>query len=117
MVIAYITILYYSHQRISNGEHHFSEIKMFDLYNYPFFVGIALLNFEGNPTSLNIRHSMKNPNDFIKSFMISACIVIFGSMAVASFGYIAFGPDVNDIVLLDLPSNSITLAVRFTYAL
>lgn len=75
MLLAYLTIIFYSASRIGAGEHRYEEVKMFDALNYPFFVGIAMLNFEGNPTSLNVRNSMKQPSRFINAFMLSGVFV------------------------------------------
>jgi hypothetical protein len=75
MVFTYVVVLYTSIDLLVAGEGKFNEIKMFDVLNYPFFFGIAILNFEGNPISLNVRASMINPERFNFSFIISAIIV------------------------------------------
>ena len=58
------------------GDTKYEEIKMFDYINYPFFFGIALLNFEGNPASLNIRASMEKPHKFMPVFIGSIFFVM-----------------------------------------
>ena len=70
MFITYLTIIYYNSLTIISfkREEVFENVKMFDIYKYPLFIGIAMLNFEGNPTSLNVRASMKHPQHFAITF-------------------------------------------------
>mmetsp|Transcript_10261 Transcript_10261/g.9066 ORF Transcript_10261/g.9066 Transcript_10261/m.9066 type:complete len:124 (+) Transcript_10261:471-842(+) len=79
MLFTYSVLIYISGTMIFEGNHKFEEIKMFDIWNYPFFFGIALLNYEGNPVCLNIRSSMKNPKKFINLYTISIFIVMIVS--------------------------------------
>lgn len=115
MIITYCTIIYSSVSIIVQGEGHHDEVSMFDLVGYPYFFGIAILNFEGNPSSLNIRASMKDSTHFNKVFLFSTIVVIIFSAMVAIFGYIAFGEQTQDIVLLNLPNNAMTVFVRVLY--
>jgi len=48
------TIVYYDIVYIQNNEYPDREVKMFDLWDLPLFFGVAVLNFEGNPASLNV---------------------------------------------------------------
>jgi hypothetical protein len=50
MLFTYLTIIYVCGWLIVEGDHRYEEVKVFDAWHYPFFFGIALLNFEGNPT-------------------------------------------------------------------
>lgn len=115
MIFTYITIIYSGLNLISNGKGHYDEVKLFDPYNYPFFFGIAILNFEGNPTSLNIRAAMEKPEKFNRNFAFSASLVTCFSITVAIVGYIAFGDSIQDIALLNLPDNNLTIFVRALY--
>ena len=99
------------------GENVFENVRMFDIYRYPFFIGIAMLNFEGNPTSLNVRASMKHPHNFSLTFLIAAIIVSALSILVASTSYIAYKDQIQDLVTLNLPNNSFTVAIRLVYCL
>lgn len=117
MIFTYATIIYTSASLLYNGEGRFDEVKYFDPYNYPFFFGIAILNFEGNPTSLNIRASMKKPEHFNFTFLISAIVVCCFTITVSVIGYSAFGRAVEDIILLNLPDNDLTISVRVIYCL
>ena len=100
---------------INIEESHENEIIYFDMFSYPFIVGIAILNFEGNPTALNLRASMKNPKYFDFTFMTSVIIVTLTTCTVSAISYIAFGNEVEDIILINLPTNHLTTIVRITY--
>lgn len=54
IILALATVIYYDVQYISNNEYSTREIKWFNFWDYPLFFGIAVLNFEGNPGSLNV---------------------------------------------------------------
>lgn len=115
MVFTYITILAICGELLYQGNHHMEEIKYFDLLNYPFFFGIALLNFEGNPTSLNVRHAMKKRSKFNFAFIVSAIFVCTFTISVAVVGYLTFGPYTADIILLSLPDGYLVLVIRLVY--
>ena len=115
MLFTYAIILYTSGSILLRGEGKFEETKTFDLINYPFFFGIALLNYEGNPVSLNIRSSMQNPQKFVFSYNFSVFTVMIFSCCISSFCYSAFGPTVNDFVLLSLPDSTLVISIRILY--
>lgn len=85
---------------------------MFDLLNYPFFFGIVMLNYEGAPVSLNVRASMQKPEKFIPIFSLSVSLVMIFSIFFSSIGYVTFGPDVYDLVVLNLPNTNLTFFIR-----
>ena len=105
-------ILYLSSNFLLEGEFHYEEIIMFDLLNYPFFFGIVMLNYEGAPVSLNVRASMQKPEKFIPIFSLSVSLVMIFSIFFSSIGYVTFGPDVYDLVVLNLPNTSLTFFIR-----
>lgn len=88
---------------------------MFDFVNYPFFLGIGMLNFIGNPATLNIRASMQKPDRFGFAFLVSAIIVCVVTNIIASLGYVAYGNETNDIVTLSLPHNTLTFSIQILY--
>ena len=54
ILFALVTIISYDILFITTNEYESWEIKYIDVFNYPVFFGIAVLNFEGNPASLNV---------------------------------------------------------------
>ena len=114
IIFALIVILYYDFQ--DNPDYpDDKEIKMFDLVEYPLFFGIAILNFEGNPSALNVQASMKVPKRFPQVLIISAVAISTLVVVVSSFSYLAYGKYVEDLVTLNLPHTPITTIVRLLY--
>jgi proton-coupled amino acid transporter len=60
---------------------------------------------------------MAQKEKFPLSFIISAVFVCSFTIIVSSFGYIAFGIEVDDIVLLNMPNGNLTFAVRIIYCI
>lgn len=115
ILLALGTILYYDIKYLSEKSRSYDDIKMFDLLNYPFFFGIALLNFEGNPATLNVQASMKHPNRFKSMYMFCTIFVSILVIHVASLSYIAYGSEIKDLVTLNLPHNEFTTMIRMLY--
>ena len=116
MFLALGVIVYYDIKLISMNSTEPKDIKIFDLAHYPLFFGIAILNFEGNPATLNVQASMKHPKQFSKVFVISAITVSSLVISVSSLSYIAYGSEVEDLITLNLPHNELTTLVRLIYS-
>ena len=101
--------------KVSQNTRNYDDIKMFDVMNYPFFFGIALLNFEGNPATLNVQASMRHPKSFKSMYTACAIFVSILVMHVASLSYVAYGSEIKDLVTLNLPHNEFTTMVRMLY--
>lgn len=54
ILLALTLVVFYDIVYIKEDTYEEREIKYFDPINFPVFFGIAVLNFEGNPNSLNI---------------------------------------------------------------
>ena len=115
MIFTYFVVLYYSGADIIDDQNYFNKIKQFDIHGIPYFFGIALLNFLGNNTSLNLRACMKDQSQFKFVFTFSSILVCSLGSFIGGLGYIRFGDDVKDIILLSLPDTKITLFVRVLY--
>lgn len=120
MCLALSVILYYDFYYITTDTEEEravrSSIKFFDLAHYPLFFGIAILNFEGNPATLNVQASMKYPKRFPFVFIVSAFTVSSMVITVSSLSYIAYGSEVEDLITLNLPHNDLTTLVRLLYS-
>lgn len=114
-VILYYDILYITTESEYQAEQIGSDIKIFDIVHYPLFFGIAILNFEGNPATLNVQASMKHPDQFTKVFVFSALTVSSLVITVSSLSYIAYGSEVEDLITMNLPHNDLTTIVRVVY--
>ena len=96
---------------------HIESIKLIDFAQYPLFIGIAMFSVEGNPMTLSIRASMKQPEKFEYAFYIAISIACVTLCIVGSLGYLAFGNQVEDIILLNLSNNGLTLVAKSLYNL
>lgn len=76
-----------------------------------------MLNFEGNPTCLNVRASMKEPKQFHLAFFISAVFVCIFTIIVGGLGYSTFGNESEGIILLNFPDGPLEFTVRLTYCI
>ena len=91
---------------------------MFEFSAIPLFFGVAVFDFEGNATVINLYASMKEPKKFnyvlVTTTVIYVLIVaIFSSVAyrvrTQSSNLIqAYGNDIEDIVTLNLPHDNVT---------
>ncbi|CAI2370542.1 unnamed protein product [Moneuplotes crassus] len=115
-VILYYDIYYITIETVEEEEEIEATIKIFDIVHYPLFFGIAVLNFEGNPATLNVQASMKNPRRFSFVFFLSAISVSTLVIIVSSLSYIAYGDEVEDLITLNLPHNDLTTIVRLVYS-
>jgi len=118
MIMALTVILYYDIVYIAKGtgKEVEKEVKIFDFIHYPLFFGIAILNFEGNPATLNVQASMKYPEKFSFVFVLSAITVSTLVITVSSLSYLAYGAEVEDLITLNLPHNDLTTIVRLVYS-
>ena len=116
MMLALCVILYYDVHYIAQDPEVDKGVKIFDVVHYPLFFGIAILNFEGNPATLNVQASMKHPEKFSFVFVTSAITVSSLVIIVSSLSYLAYGAEVEDLITLNLPHNNLTTIVRLVYS-
>lgn len=117
MVCCLCVILWYDFQYIFHEEEEDKGVKMFDAIHYPLFFGIAILNFEGNPATLNVQASMKHPEKFPFVFVTSAITVSSLVIIVSSLSYLAYGEEVEELITLNLPHNNLTTLIRLVYSI
>ena len=117
ILFALATIITYNIIYIRENTFPEREIKYFDAVNFPIFFGIAVLNFEGNPASLNIQASMKKPRNYLWVLWTSAIVTTLIVFIQASLSYTAYGSYIDELVTLNLPANSLTSVLRIMYAI
>ena len=69
------------HPELSN------DIKVFDFNAIPLFFGVAVFDFEGNGSVINLQASMKEPSKFMTVLMV--CISIY-TLMVCAFSSLAY---------------------------
>eukprot|EP01101_Sappina_pedata_P006550 TRINITY_DN326_c0_g2_i3.p1 TRINITY_DN326_c0_g2~~TRINITY_DN326_c0_g2_i3.p1 ORF type:complete len:397 (-),score=105.23 TRINITY_DN326_c0_g2_i3:298-1488(-) len=81
------------------------------------FIGTVVFTFEGIGLVIPIVDSMEKPRDFnlILAINIGMLCLLFG--VFSSIGYITYGPDVNAIILLDMPQNTATSIIQLGYCM
>ncbi|KAI7864925.1 transmembrane amino acid transporter protein-domain-containing protein [Spinellus fusiger] len=80
------------------------------------FIGTAVYSFEGIGLIIPIRDSMQSPEKFPKVLSFVMALVASVLCLIGALGYIAFGSDVETVVLLNLPSGTLTSSVQLSYA-
>lgn len=93
-------------------------IVMFNQESFPLLIGTAVFTFEGIGLIIPITESMKEPEKFPKVLLgvMVGLTVLFAS--AGAWGYMAFGTDVQAVVLLNLPqANRFVNAVQFLYSM
>lgn len=110
------TIIYYDITYIARNEYNTWTVDYFNILEYPLFFGIAVLNFEGNPSCLNLQSSMKYPRRYTKVLIISSVFVTSLVLTQATLSYEAFGNFIEDLVTLNLPHNRLTAILWVCYS-
>jgi len=83
----------------------------------PLFFGVAVFDFEGNNTILNLHSAMKAPKNVHRALNI---ILVFYVLLIASFSTIAYycyGEALDDMVILNLPHDNLTSTLQIVYSI
>ncbi|SCV03730.1 LAME_0H12772g1_1 [Lachancea meyersii CBS 8951] len=91
---------------------------IFDPSRWTLFVGTAIFAFEGIGLIIPVQSSMKHPEKFplVLGLVITTATVLF--VSVATLGYLSYGKDVQTVILLNLPQESILVnLIQFFYCL
>ena len=90
-------------------------LNYFDPSAIPLFFGIAVFDFEGNGVVLNLHSSMKNPKKFDGILVRTITIVITLICVFSAICYWSYGPDLEDMVTLNLPHDNMTSTIQIFY--
>jgi proton-coupled amino acid transporter len=94
-----------------------TDIVQFNPKSFSYYIGTCVFTFEGVGLVIPISQSMRHPEKFgqvlIWTMVVTTSIYIF----VASIGYLAWGENVTQIVLKQLPENGMSIAVTILYIL
>lgn len=78
----------------------------------PFAGGMAVFCFEGFGMTLALESSMRDKTAFTRLLALAVTGITFVYVLFGFFGYMAYGDETKDIVILNLPRNWWTLAVQ-----
>ena len=85
--------------------------NMFHIEKIPYFIGIATGAFSAAAIYFNVRSSLKEPKAFLSIFFKVTHVITFFYGFIGFTGYLAYGPNARDLILLNLPRTN------FIYAL
>lgn len=109
-------ICYYCIDNLSLNPDVTQDINLFAPTALPYFFGVAVFDFEGNNVVLNLHASMSEPKKIY--WVLNRVIFLYVTM-VASFSAIAYycyGNALDDMVTLNLPSDSLTSTLQIFYS-
>ncbi|ORX61665.1 hypothetical protein DM01DRAFT_1361395 [Hesseltinella vesiculosa] len=90
------------------------EVNWFiNVKSFPLFIGTAVFSFEVIP----VAESMREPHKFPRVLALTMVGITFIFLSVGFLSYLAFGNQVQTVILLNLPSNPAVNAVQALYAL
>lgn len=117
IIFALVVILSYSGINMGTHPELHQDLNYFHMEQLPLFFGVAVFNFEGNGLVLNLQASMKEPVHFFKILKRVIILIITQLVIFATFAYIGFGNEIEDMVTLNLPHDSLTSLVQLFYSL
>jgi proton-coupled amino acid transporter len=116
IVFGLIYLYYYNIHVLSTvGMAH---IEYFNPTSFALFIGTAVFTYEGIGLIIPIVEGMQEPEKFPRVLSFTMGLMTFIFVTIGTLSYAAFGEEVETVVLLNLPSGSVTVeAVQFFYAL
>ncbi|GAA5814999.1 hypothetical protein MFLAVUS_008503 [Mucor flavus] len=85
--------------------------------SFPMFIGTAVFTFEGVGLIIPITESMKEPKKFPKVLAWTMLFITLLFISLGLLSYLAFGEDVQTVVLLNLPATPLVNTIQGLYAL
>ncbi|OZJ04451.1 hypothetical protein BZG36_02812 [Bifiguratus adelaidae] len=95
-----------------------ADIAFFNSSNFGLFIGTAVFSFEGIGLVLPITDTLKDSKQFSKVLTMTIIIVCTIFCTVGVLSYLAYGPQLQTAVILNLPAFSgMTQAIQILYTL
>ncbi|KAI8973708.1 transmembrane amino acid transporter protein-domain-containing protein [Mycotypha africana] len=85
--------------------------------SFPMFIGTAVFTYEGVGLVIPITESMKEPEKFPKVLSGTMLFITCIFVSVGFISYLAFGSQVQTVILLNMPGTSVVNTVQGLYAL
>lgn len=115
LIFALAVIVMYCFQNHEDHPELSKDLNYFDPTAIPLFFGIAVFDFEGNGVVLNLHSSMKEPEKFDSILNKTITIVLVLICTFSTICYWSYGPDLEDMVTLNLPHDNLTSLVQIFY--
>lgn len=84
--------------------------------SFPMFIGTSVFTFEGVGLIIPITESMKEPQKFPRVLSLTMCFIALLFISFGLLSYLAFGEQVETVILLNLPSSDIVNTIQGLYA-
>ncbi|KAI8344933.1 transmembrane amino acid transporter protein-domain-containing protein [Blakeslea trispora] len=85
--------------------------------SFPMFIGTAVFTFEGVGLIIPITESMKEPKKFPKVLSGTMIFITLLFISVGLLSYLAFGDEVQTVILLNLPVSPVVNTIQGLYAM
>lgn len=85
--------------------------------SFPMFIGTAVFTYEGVGLVIPITESMRDPSKFPKVLSGTMVFITALFLSVGFISYMAFGKDVQTVILLNLPATPIVDTIQGLYAI
>lgn len=116
ILLGIIYLFSYEIKKVANEG--MADVVWFNRNTFPLFIGTAVFTFEGIGLVIPITESMKEPERFpgaLSGVMVGVMLLFTASGALS---YMAFGSDVQTVVISNLPQTSkFVQALQFLYSL
>ncbi|ODV95637.1 hypothetical protein PACTADRAFT_28339, partial [Pachysolen tannophilus NRRL Y-2460] len=118
ILLGLLYVYYYSAFNIFQEGIDLNNLQYLNRSDWPLFIGTAVFTYEGIGLLIPIQESMKRPQDFNKILAIVIGIVTIIFVTIGTLCYLSFGDDVQTVILLNFPKDSILVRViQLLYAI
>lgn len=115
LIFALFVIMGYCFQNHSEHPELSENLTYFNFSAMPLFFGIAVFDFEGNGVVINLHASMKEPEKFNMILKLTLTIYVTALCIFSTIAYWSYGPNLEDMVTLNLPHDNLTSIVQVFY--
>ncbi|KAH3680779.1 hypothetical protein WICMUC_000130 [Wickerhamomyces mucosus] len=112
-----IVLFFSSWELIENGVKDSCKL-IINKSEFSVFIGTAIFAFEGIGLIIPIQDSMKHPEKFPLVLGLVIITITILMLTIAIIGYLAFGSDIQTVILLNLPQDNFSVKlIQFFYSL
>ncbi|KAG0172691.1 neutral amino acid transporter [Apophysomyces sp. BC1015] len=116
IVIGLVYLFYYDFKELFTVG--LGNVVMWNPLHFPLFVGTAAFTYEGIGLVIPITESMKEPQKFPMVLRRAIFFITLLFISMGAISYLAFGDNVQTIILLNLPSNDpVVSSIQTLYSL
>lgn len=118
ILMGLVYVYYYTSAYLASEGIAYDSIQSFNNVDWTLFIGTAIFTFEGVGLLIPIHESMEKPEHFKPALRGVLVLVTVVFISCGLICYFAFGSEVETVILLNFPSDSIfSNSVQFIYAI